>query len=65
MEIKREFEKKMEEDRSKSLKESGAKLLKLTITKFQGTHLDWLRFWSQFETQIDKATITQVAKIST
>ena len=46
------------------MKESGAKLPKLTITNFQGTHLDWLRFWSQFETEIDKATITQVAKFS-
>ena len=59
MEIKREFEKKLEEDKSKSAKESGAKLPKLTITKFQGTHLDWLRFWNQFETEI-----TQVAKFS-
>ena len=64
MEIKRELEKKMEEDWSKQLKKSGANLPKLTITKFQGTHLDWLRFWSQFETEIDKATITQVAKFS-
>ena len=64
MEIKREFEKKPEEDKSKSAKESGAKLPKLTTTKFQGTHLDWLRFWKQFETEIDKAAITQVAKFS-
>ena len=64
MEIKREFEKKLEEDKSKLAKESGAKLRKLTITKFQGTHLDWLRFWNQFETEIDKAAITQVAKFS-
>lgn len=64
MEIKRELEKKMEEDRSKQLKKSGTKLSKLTITKFQGTHLDWLRFWSQFKTEIEKATITQVAKFS-
>ena len=35
------------------------KLFKLTITTFQGTHLDWLRFWNQFETKI-----TQVAKFS-
>ena len=35
------------------------KLLKLTITMFQGTHLDWLQFWNQFETEI-----TQVAKFS-
>ena len=64
MEIKREFEKKLEENRSKSAKESGAKLPKQTITKFQGTHLDWLRFWNQFETEIDKAAISLVAKLS-
>ena len=64
MQIKRDFEKKMEEEQNKSLMESGAKLPKLTITKFQGTHLDWLRFWSRFETEIDKATITQVANFS-
>ncbi|PFX32660.1 hypothetical protein AWC38_SpisGene2462 [Stylophora pistillata] len=64
MQIKRDFEKKMEEDRNKSVKESGAKLPKLTITKFQGTHLDWLRFWSQFDTEIDQAAITQVAKFA-
>ena len=64
MEIKREFEKKLEEDKSKSAKESGTKLPKLTITKFQGTHLDWLRFWNQFENEIDRAAITQVATSS-
>ena len=52
MQINSDFEKNMEEEP------------KLTITKFQGTHLDWLRFWSQFETEIDKATITQLAKFS-
>ena len=40
------------------------KLPKLEITKFQGTHLDWQRFWSQFEAGIDNAKITQVAKFS-
>ena len=64
MEVKRDYEKKIEEDRSKSPKEIGAKLPKLNITRFQGTHLDWLRFWSQFETEIDKAGLTQVAKFS-
>ena len=24
--------------------------------------MDWLRFWNQFETEIDKAAISQVAK---
>ena len=28
------------------------KLPKLVIGKFDGTHLDWFRFWNQFETQI-------------
>ena len=50
LKVKCDHEKKLEEDRNKSLKESGTKLPKLTIKfKFQGTHLDWLRFWSQFE----------------
>ena len=26
----------------------------LHISKFQGTHLDWVRFWGIFETQIDQ-----------
>ena len=42
----------------------GAKLPKLEISKFQGTFLDWTRFWNQFETEIDKAKLTQVAKFS-
>ena len=42
----------------------GAKLPKLEISKFQRTFLDWTRFWNQFETEIDKAKLTQVAKFS-
>ena len=42
----------------------GAKLSKLEISKFQGTFLEWTRFWNQFETEIDKAKLTQVAKFS-
>ena len=34
------------------------------ITKFQGTHLDWQRFWGQFEAEIDKPNIGQLAKFS-
>lgn len=64
MEIKKAFEKKLDEDKSKSVKKSGAKLPKLPISKFQGTHLDWLWFWNHFKTEIDKAAITQVAKFS-
>ena len=42
----------------------GAKLPKLEISKFQGTFLDRMRFWNPFETEIDKAKLTQVAKFS-
>ena len=38
------------------------KLSKLAITKFEGTHLDWFRFWNQFETEIDKVEISAISK---
>ena len=41
-----------------------AKLPKLTITKFNGTFSDWLRFWNQFESVIDKQNISGVMKFS-
>ena len=34
-----------------------AKLSKLTITKFDGTILDWSRFWGQFSEGIDKSNM--------
>ena len=40
------------------------KLPKLMISKFQGTHLDWYRFWNQFEAEIDRAKIDSVTKFS-
>ena len=43
---------------------SKVKLPKLIITKFQGTHMDWFRFWNQFEAEIDRANIDAVAKFS-
>ena len=59
---------KLEKSAKTSLEDSensssvGAKLPKLEISKFQGTFLDWKRFWNQFEIEIDKAKLTQVAK---
>ena len=41
-----------------------SKLPDLHISKFQGTHLDWVRFWGIFETQIDQSTIKPEAKFS-
>ena len=61
---------KLEKSMKTSLEDSenssnaGAKLQKLEISKFQGTFLDWMRFRNQFETEIDKSKLTQVAKFS-
>ena len=41
-----------------------AKLLKLEITKFNGTCLDWLRFWEQFEAEVDKSNKAAITKLS-
>ncbi len=68
LKIKREFDRRLEEEREKLQlhkdRTPKAKLPKLIITKFQGTHIDWQRFWSQFEAEIDHAEIGQVAKFS-
>ncbi|XP_028405750.1 uncharacterized protein LOC114528320 [Dendronephthya gigantea] len=65
MQMKHGYEKKLM-DKSKSCQGNinKVKLPKLVISKFQGTPLDWQRFWSQFETEIDKSEITQVGKFS-
>ena len=34
------------------------------ITKFNGTHLDWFRFWNQFESDIEKSELSPVSKFS-
>ena len=41
------------------------KLPKLATRKFKGNHLDWMHFWSQFETEIDRSSsLSPVAKLS-
>ena len=54
-------EKKLEIAEKKRVK---PKLPDLQISKFQGTHLDWVRFWSLFSTQIDRTSIPDEAKFS-
>ena len=41
-----------------------AKLWKLTITKFNRTSIDWMRFWGQFTEGNDKFEMTAVTKFS-
>ena len=33
------------------------------ITKFNGTHLDWFRFWNQFESDIEKSELFPCLKL--
>ena len=65
---KLEYERKIEESKkdhaTKSNEAKGCpasegartKLPKLTITKFNGSHTDWLRFWKIYEAEIDKCS---------
>ena len=67
-EQKLEYEWKIEESKKdRATKSSEAKaspasegartnLPKLTITKFNGSHTDWLRFWNIYEAEIDKCS---------
>jgi len=41
-----------------------AKLPKLVTTKFDGTFMDWPRFWGQFTETIDKTSVTPITKFS-
>ena len=43
---------------------TSVKMPKLIITKFDGTPQDWVRFWGQFEAQIDKSSVDSVTKYS-
>ena len=77
LEQKLEYERKIEESKknyttkTNEAKASPAgegahtKLPKLTITKFNGSHTDWLRFWNIYEAEIDKcsdmASVTKFA----
>ena len=51
-------------EESKREIKSHAKLPKLQIGAFDGTHIDWFRFWNQFKAEIDGSTIAPVTKFS-
>ena len=63
-EMKLDMEKKNEDKDIIVNSNIQVKLSKLAITKFEGTHLDWFRFWNQFETEIDKVEISAISKFS-
>ena len=39
-------------------------LPKLVVSQFNGTHIDYFRFWNQFETRKDKSELSLVTKLS-
>ena len=41
-----------------------AKLPKLVISKFDGSFMDWPRFWGQFSEAIDKSSIAPISKLT-
>ena len=41
-----------------------AKLPKLVITKFDGSHMDWPRFWGQFSENNDKTSVAPITKFT-
>ena len=73
------FEKKLHEQKMKlqteivtqashegggSPKETQAKLPKMEIQRFEGSNLDWPRFWGQFTETINKAGIAPINKFT-
>ena len=67
LEQRLKYEKQIEDsrkDQNKNDKSINAKLPKLVITKFKGTHTDWLRFWNQFKAEIDSSDVSPITKFS-
>ena len=56
--------KKTEERRCSTKDKVRVKLPKLVVSQFEGMLLDWFRFWNQYETQINKSSISPISKFS-
>ena len=54
--------KRRELEMEKKMKSQNAKLPKLTITRFQGTSKDWIRFASQYHVQVDNQPVNKTVK---
>ena len=67
LEERLKYEKQIEDsrkDQNKNDKSISAKLPKLVITKFKGTHTDCLRSWNQFKAEIDSSDVSPITKFS-
>ena len=67
IEIQRKQEEAKPQAQDGGASRSGVPTLKLkgyTITPFEGDYVDWLRFWSQFETDVDSSTLADTSKLN-
>ena len=55
---------KPETEESGAFSDKTAKLPKLAISKFDGSFVDWPRFWGQFTEAVDKSSIAPVSKLT-
>ena len=66
MEMQRHMKKK---EKDKAIKSNWnvlkVKLSKLGISRFNGTYIDCLRFWEQFESEIDRPELSAVSEFFT
>ena len=62
MQVQMREESQMREEAKTDNVNYKVKLLKLFIARFNGTHLDWFRFWNQFESEIEKSELSPVSK---
>eukprot|EP00795_Rhopilema_esculentum_P011260 gene11260-21451_t len=66
LQFSEQYQSKQSEEKTLNTQKGGMKveLPKLSITKFNGIAIDWMRFWNQFSTEIDVAKISNVSKFT-
>ena len=64
MQVQMREEFQMREEAKADIVNCKVTLPKLFITRFNGTQLDWFRFWNQFESYIEKYELSPVSKSS-
>ena len=64
--MRSKFEEKDVEEKAKQEKNatSKTKLSRPETTKLKGTHLDWMKFWGEFDVKLERSTLFLVTKFS-
>ena len=63
-EVRQELQKSSRIRGEDNNKDPKCTLPKLVVSLFNGTHIDYVRFWNQFETRKDKSELSLVTKLS-